>query len=224
MHFPVVLLFIPCAFAYYSVCLHCNTVRRLRIVVFMLLFVCLFVIGRGYTELRRGVPDSAMQDPEYARGSYLMAMQTETGEWIYRLGGLVRSMIRMTLASNCLHNPADIPVLEGRGRFITLQRIVTCKCFAVRHLSDHSRGHCSLSWRFLLYMRASHWNSAFALLAAVRLLPRWPCISLADGNLHRGGIRSHCTLGRGFADCELSSTFGVGLEAFPNFWVRPYSS
>jgi hypothetical protein len=44
--------FIPNAFAFFLVCLHCNSKRKLQALVLMLLFVCLFVIARGCIDLR----------------------------------------------------------------------------------------------------------------------------------------------------------------------------
>jgi O-antigen ligase len=46
--------FIPNAFAYFLVCLHCDSKRKLQVLVLMLLFVCLFVIANGCIELRNG--------------------------------------------------------------------------------------------------------------------------------------------------------------------------
>ncbi len=43
--------FIPNAFAFFLVCLHCNSKRKLQGVVLMLLFVCLFVIAHGGIDL-----------------------------------------------------------------------------------------------------------------------------------------------------------------------------
>jgi hypothetical protein len=54
----------------------------------MLLFVCLFVIANGYVELRHGIPDSAIQQPEISSSSYLVAMENDTGGMILRLRGL----------------------------------------------------------------------------------------------------------------------------------------
>jgi hypothetical protein len=53
----------------------------------VLLFVCLFVIAHGYSELMRGVPDSALQNPQYAANSYLLVQQSDTGTTFYRLIG-----------------------------------------------------------------------------------------------------------------------------------------
>ena len=52
------LRFIPNVFAFFLVCLHCNSKRKLQVLVLMLLFVCLFVIARGAADLRRAVPES----------------------------------------------------------------------------------------------------------------------------------------------------------------------
>ena len=75
---PALLTFIPNAFAYFLVCLHCNTKKRLKIIVLMAVFVCLFVMVHGYYDLRLGLPDS----------NYLMAQKNTAGEWIYRVRGL----------------------------------------------------------------------------------------------------------------------------------------
>jgi O-antigen ligase len=71
------LAFIPNAFAYFLVCLHCNTKKRLQVLVFMMLFVCLFVIAHGYVDLLHGVTTS----------DYLFAQKSDAGEWFYRLKG-----------------------------------------------------------------------------------------------------------------------------------------
>ena len=48
----VLLDFIPNAYAYFLVCLHCNSKRKLQILILVLLSVCLFDIANGYDELR----------------------------------------------------------------------------------------------------------------------------------------------------------------------------
>jgi hypothetical protein len=86
-------LFIPNAFAYFLVCLHCNTKKRLQILVFMLLCVCLFVIARGSLELRQGAlvtvfdPNEDTEVVETPPDSYLLGMRNDAGEWFYRLRG-----------------------------------------------------------------------------------------------------------------------------------------
>jgi len=90
--------FLPCVYAYILVCLHCDSKKKLQIIVFMLLLVCLFVITNGYIDERRGVSgDSTLQpgDTESINSylwdrehPYLLAMRNDTGEYFYRLRGL----------------------------------------------------------------------------------------------------------------------------------------
>lgn len=70
--------FIPNAFAYFLVCLHCTSKKKLRLVIVLLLFICVFVIGRAYYDLQRGVFDS----------DYLLAQMNDAGEWFYRIRGM----------------------------------------------------------------------------------------------------------------------------------------
>jgi O-antigen ligase len=90
--------FIPNAFAYFLVCLHCNSKKKLQVLVLMLSFVCLFVIAHGYIDLVRGVPENATAqsgdtqsaDPNLwnIEHPYLFAMGSGTGGGFYRLRGL----------------------------------------------------------------------------------------------------------------------------------------
>jgi len=79
--------FIPNAFAFFLVCLHCNSKRKLQVLVLMLVFVCLFVIGNGYAEQIHGFAASALEHGQDGP-PYLMAMRNNAGEWFYRLRGL----------------------------------------------------------------------------------------------------------------------------------------
>lgn len=80
--------FVPNAFAYFLVCLHCNTKRRLQILVLMMLFVCLFVIGQGALGLYRGLPTGDAALHVNMDESYFFGMSNEAGEWFYRLRGM----------------------------------------------------------------------------------------------------------------------------------------
>ena len=80
--------FIPHAFAFFLVCLHCNTKRKLEVLVLMLLFVCLFVIGHGYAEQIYGPPASAAIQHEVEGSPYLLVMGNNAGESFFRLRGL----------------------------------------------------------------------------------------------------------------------------------------
>lgn len=100
--------FIPNVFAYFLVCLHCNTKKKLQVLVFMILFVCVFVIAHGYADLLRGLPQTSGPEADVPITSsmttglsqserqqiwdymhpYQLAMNDGQGGWFYRLRGL----------------------------------------------------------------------------------------------------------------------------------------
>jgi hypothetical protein len=90
--------FIPCAFAYFLVCLHCDSKKKLQVLVLMLLFVCLFVIAHGCIDLSHGIPEGAhhLTDDAYRamlnrwkiEHPYLLPMPNAQEESVYRLRGL----------------------------------------------------------------------------------------------------------------------------------------
>jgi hypothetical protein len=69
--------FIPNAFGYFLVCLHCNSRRKLQVLVLMLLFVCLFVIGHGSIDLLRGGQEVTHNLPTDAYQANAQAWQIE---------------------------------------------------------------------------------------------------------------------------------------------------
>ena len=79
------LSFIPNAFAYFLVCLHCNSKKKLKILVLALLFVCLFVIVRGFDNVLI-TPESVPPGTEITN-PYILTMGTDTSV-LYRLRGL----------------------------------------------------------------------------------------------------------------------------------------
>ena len=85
--FTAFLNFIPSALAYFLVCLHCNSKKRLQIVVLMLLFVCVFVIAHGYSDLRQQTSAGDSVDPTTMDRPYLLAQESDAGEWFYRIRG-----------------------------------------------------------------------------------------------------------------------------------------
>lgn len=84
---PAFLLFIPNAFAYFLVCIHCNTTARVKMLVFMILFVCLFVVGQGAYELHHGLPTGPEAQDADMSESYFLGMDNDSGQWFYRLRG-----------------------------------------------------------------------------------------------------------------------------------------
>jgi hypothetical protein len=81
------LLFIPNAFAYLLVCLHCGTKMRIQILILMMLFVCLFVIGNGLYESAHGLPTGEASQGSAMDDTYFVGQSNETGQWFYRLRG-----------------------------------------------------------------------------------------------------------------------------------------
>jgi hypothetical protein len=98
----VFLQFIPNAFAYFLVCLQCNTRKKLQILVLLLLSVSLFVIIEGNLELNHIASPQGLEtlpgditntvtlnSPVWnAQHPYLLAQQGAPGEWIYRIRGM----------------------------------------------------------------------------------------------------------------------------------------
>jgi hypothetical protein len=94
--------FLPFAFAYILVCLHCNSKKKLQVLVCMLLFVCLFVIAHGAIELHSEGARSGTLQPEAGANAapnpnlmdiehpYLLESVSANGEGKlrYRLRGL----------------------------------------------------------------------------------------------------------------------------------------
>ena len=82
-----ILGFIPNAFAFFMVYLHCASKRKLQGVVLMMLFVCLFVIGQGAMELHRGLPTENVLRVGNPEDSYFLGMSNDERQWFYRLMG-----------------------------------------------------------------------------------------------------------------------------------------
>ena len=81
------LLFIPNAFAFFLVYLHCKSKLKLQFVVLMMLFVCFFVIAQGAIELRNGLPTGLAARTANMENTYFTGMSNNDKEWFYRLRG-----------------------------------------------------------------------------------------------------------------------------------------
>jgi hypothetical protein len=81
-------VFLPFIFGYFLVCLHCNSKKKLQILVLMMLFVCLFIIAHGYIDLHHGIAEGTSPDLWNIVHPYLFAMKNDAGESFYRLRGL----------------------------------------------------------------------------------------------------------------------------------------
>jgi len=94
----VLVEFIPSIYAYFLVCLHFNSRKKLKILIFSMFAVCLFVIAQGGIDLFHGMPPEGPPISP-ATGSvdvrlwrvehpYLLGMKNDAGGWFYRLRGL----------------------------------------------------------------------------------------------------------------------------------------
>jgi O-antigen ligase len=186
--------FLPSIFAYLLVCLHCNSKRKLQALVFMLLFVCLFVIAHGYIDLRYGVPAGGPSQSEDAESAdpnlwnmehpYLLPMGSDAGVPVYRLKGL-----------GLINDPNDfgqlivcvIPLVFIFWRSKKMLWNIACVILPVSALLfgtflTHSRG------ALLALM-------AVAVVAARRRTGTLPALLLAGG-LFAGAMALHFTGGR----------------------------
>jgi len=90
--------FIPCVYAYFLICLHCDSIKKLKIIVFMLLFICLFVMAHGVFDLLHGIPAGSPEISSVntradihlwnAQHPYVLPMRDDNGAWFYRIRGL----------------------------------------------------------------------------------------------------------------------------------------
>lgn len=85
---PAFFAFLPNAFAFYIVCLHLNSRKRLQALVALLVFVCFFVITHGIIAEIKGFPPALTRQPGFEGSRYLFAMQNNAGKWFYRIRGL----------------------------------------------------------------------------------------------------------------------------------------
>lgn len=96
--------------AFFFVGLHFSTKKRIKVFVVILYIVCLFIMFRGASDLRRvsgsygppinpqsGSADLVQWDTDHP---YLYPMRNETGEWFYRIRGL-----------GIIHDPNDFAQL-----------------------------------------------------------------------------------------------------------------
>ncbi len=213
-----ILAFIPNAFAYFLVCLHCNSRKKIQIIVLMLLFVCLFVTFHGAFDLLHVSPDSAAMYPDMSGADesaaidqwntqhpYLFVMANDTGERFYRLRGL-----------GIINDPNDfgqltvcvIPLMflfwQKKKAFKNTVFVILPVCLLlVGTFLTHSRGA-------LIALLA------VAIVAVRRRIGTAPAL-LAAGVLFAVAMALHFTGGRGIsADAgeDRTALWSEGLEVF----------
>ena len=82
----VLLDFIPNAYAYFLVCLHCTSKRKLQILIGVILSVCLFDIANGYYDLQHQ-PAYLSEEQTPPETPYLLPQRSDSGQYIYRIRG-----------------------------------------------------------------------------------------------------------------------------------------
>ena len=207
--------FIPNAFAFFLVCLHCNSKRKLQALVAMLLFVCVFVIARGSADLLRGVPQGAAVRPGGSEiddedvwnidHPYLFVMKNDQGQMFYRIRGL-----------GPINDPNDFgqllvcvtPLLfifwRAKKLILNIAFVILPVCVLLFGVYlTHSRG------ALLALM-------AMAIVVARRRIGTLPALLLA-GVLFAGAMALNFTGGRDISagsGSDRTALWGEGLEIF----------
>ncbi|HEV2485796.1 MAG TPA: O-antigen ligase family protein [Terracidiphilus sp.] len=206
--------FIPNGMAYFLVCLHCNSKRRLQILTLMVLFICLVVIAHGYIDLMHGVPTSGpppgegFGDPPETGATaspYLMRQMNNIGDWTYRLQGL-----------GALNDPNDFGQLLVT--FIPLMFIFWRAKKMISNVALVILPVAALLFGvFLTHSRGALVAlTAVAIVAARRRIGTLPAVMLA-GSLFLAAMALHFTGGRDIsagAGEDRTALWGQGLQLF----------
>jgi O-antigen ligase len=224
----------PLLLAYFLVCLHCNSMKKLKALVLMLLCVCLFVIAHGALDLLHGVPESAPmqpgQDDSVERDAidlwniehpYLYATRDNAGNLLCRLRGL-----------GLINDPNDFGQLAVC--VVPLMFIFWRPKKIVRNLGCVIIPACVLIFGiFLTHSRGALLAlMAMAVVAARRRIGTLPAMLVA-GALFASAMALHFTGGReisasagadrtvlwgeGLQILKAHPLFGVGLDNMPDY-------
>jgi O-antigen ligase len=218
--------FLPCAFAYFLVCLFCNSIKKIKIIVLMLLFVCLFVIAHGSIDLVRGVPLTATSDsfnPNLwdMQHPYLWASLNVTGEFLYRLRGL-----------GLINDPNDfgqlvvcvIPLLfifwRPKKTFRNMVYVVLPVCaLLIGVFLTHSRGALLALIAIMIVSARRRIGTLPALLIAAVVFVAAISLNFTGGRDISASAGADRTIlwGEGLQMLKSHPLFGVGLGSFAAF-------
>jgi len=207
------LVFVPGGASFFFVCLHCNSRRRLKVLVLMMLLVCLFVIAHGAFDLARGIPQNRPQ-PESDSGDsiptsitasqFFLKQASGEGQWIYRLQGLGE-----------INDPNDfgqliVCVLPLIFIFWREKKVITNVLFVLLPA-------CALLWgAYLTHSRGTLLAlSAVVIVAARRRVGTIPAVLLVSG-LIAGALALQFTGGRAIsatAGEDRTALWGESLQA-----------
>jgi O-antigen ligase len=210
---PAILAFIPNALAYFLVCLHCDSKKKLQVLVLMMSFVCLFVIVQGSLQLR-GVPETGsvlegdsddLQPVVMDDYPYLLSMTNGSGEYIYRLRGLGQINDPNDFAQMIVCILPLMFIFWSPGKALQNVLLVLLPVSALLYgvFLTHSRGA-------LLALLA------MVIVAARRRIGTVPSLVLAGG-LFVAASALHFTGGRGIsadAGADRTTLWGEGLQLF----------
>lgn len=223
--------FIPNAFAYFLICLHCNSKKKLQVVVLMLFSVCLFVTVRGSIDLLRGIPASGPPisaatgafDKEgwNADHPYILAMTSGPNGWLYRLRGL-----------GLINDPNDfgqltVCVIPMMFIFWKAKKNIRNLAFVLLPVSvmllgiylTHSRGALLALMAVVVVAARRRVGTVPALLGAGVLFVAAMALNVTGGREISAGSGADRTSlwGQGLQILREHPLFGVGLNNMPEF-------
>ncbi|MGB6974721.1 MAG: O-antigen ligase family protein [Terracidiphilus sp.] len=213
--------FIPNAFAFFLLCLHFRSTRRLKILVAMLLFVCFFVIVHGYMAQIHGFPAEVAHQPGFEGSPYLLAMSNNAGDWFYRLRGLGE-----------IHDPNDfaqllVSVIPLTFFFWRSRKFVSNFFLVLIPLSallfgvylTHSRGALLAMMAMLIVAIRPRIGTAPSVILAGALFAVAKVFQFAGDrtiSVEAGSDRISLW-GQGLQVFKLHPLFGVGFGRLPNY-------
>ena len=222
--------FVPSAFAYFLVCLHCNSKKKLQVIVLMLLFVCLFVMVHGLIDLRTGLSESGPFQSGTEKATppnsqawnvehpYLFSMRNDSGEWFYRLRGSGSYQRPERLwPVDCLHNSFAVHLLAAK-EVASKHGIgaIAMLCIALWGVSNALRGTIVALVAVALVIARQRMGTIPALFLVAGLF-------IAASALHATGGREISALagtdrtglwGQGLQMLKSHPLFGVGFGSF----------
>lgn len=211
--------FVPSISAFFFICLHCNTKRKLQVLILILISVCLFVITDGLVELQhihkqnewpliqsgdQYHQEAARQAAREMETSLLQATENGTGVWFYRLRGpgVINDPNDFGQLVVCLV-PLTFIFWRPKKTFMNIVCVVLPVCGLLTGLYlTHSRGTLTAL-------------IAVAIVAARRRIGTVPAVVLAAG-LFAAAMALHFTGGRDISAAageDRTSLWGQGIDA-----------
>lgn len=222
---------LPIIYGFILLCLHFNSKKRLKILVAMFLFICVFVIAHGATDLIHGVPSygpslsEETHDADLDRWDiehpYVFAMRIGEGKWIYRLRGL-----------GTINDPNDfgqllvsvIPLTfifwkSKRALSNLFMVILPVLVLVAGVFMTHSRGALiALTAILLIAVRKRIGTIPAAVLAGLLFAGAMALQFTGGRNISASAGEDRTALwGEAFANFKTHPLFGVGLNALSDY-------